>query len=290
MSMVARILSNPIGWAILLVVAVLACTSIFSIVPETEQALVVRMGKPNRVINQYAVNEPFGDTGAGLVARIPLVEEIYYVDKRVRDIDMERQPVLSMDQRRLDVDAYARYRIVNPLRMYLSARGDEKRVSEALKPQLGSALRNELGRRPFAALLTPERDVVMNNIRVALDRVAQQYGAQIVDVRIKRVELPDGTPLQSAYNSMRNARKQQATTIRAEGLKEATILRAAADADASRTYADAFNQDPDFYDYYRSMQSYRAAFGTDNPTEGGTTMILSPNSEYLRNFKGRDNK
>ena len=128
----------------------------------------------------------------------------------------------------------------------------------------------------------------MNNIRTALDRVAQQYGAQIVDVRIKRAELPDGTPLDSAYERMKNARKQQATTIRAEGLKEATILRATADADASRIYADAFNQDPDFYDYYRSMQSYRSAFGTDAPTEGGTTMILSPNSEYLRNFKGRE--
>ena len=286
--MVARILHSPIGWAILLIVAVLACASVFSVVPETEQALIVRMGQPNRVVNEYKAGQIFGDTGAGLVARIPLLEEIYYVDKRVRDLDMERQPVLSMDQRRLDVDAYARYRIIDPLRMYLSARGDEKRVSESLKPILGSALRNELGRRPFAALLTPERDVVMNNIRTALDRVAQQYGAQIVDVRIKRAELPDGTPLDSAYERMKNARKQQATTIRAEGLKEATILRATADADASRVYADAFNQDPDFYDYYRSMQSYRAAFGTDAPTEGGTTMILSPNSEYLRNFKGRE--
>jgi membrane protease subunit HflC len=286
--MAARILRSPIGWAILLIVVVLAGASVFSVVPETEQALIVRMGKPNRIVNQYQASESFGDTGAGLVWRIPLLEEIYYIDKRVRDLDMERQPVLSMDQRRLDVDAYARYRIVNPLRMYLAARGDEKRVSEALKPQLGSALRNELGRRPFAALLTPERDVVMNNIRTALDRVAQQYGAQIVDVRIKRAELPDGTPLDSAYERMKNARKQQATTIRAEGAKEAAILRATADADASRVYASAFNQDPDFYDYYRSMQSYRAAFGTDGATEGGTTMILSPNSEYLRNFKGRD--
>jgi membrane protease subunit HflC len=288
MTMIARIFRTPISWAILLIVAVLACASVFSVVPETEQALVVRLGKPKRVFNIYNPTEKFGETGAGLAWRIPLIDEIYYIDKRVRDLDMERQPVLSMDQRRLDVDAYARYRIVNPLRMYLAARGDEKRVSEALKPQLGSALRNELGRRPFAALLTPERDVVMNNIRTALDRVAQQYGAQIVDVRIKRAELPDGTPLQSAYERMKNARKQQATTIRAEGAKEAAILRATADADASRIFANAFNQDPDFYDYYRSMQSYRAAFGTDAPTEGGTTMILSPNSEYLRNFKGRE--
>ena len=288
MTMASRLLRSPIGWAFLLIVVVLACASIFAVVPETEQALVVRLGKPTRVFNAYEPDQKFGDTGAGLAWRIPFIDEIYFIDKRVRDLDMERQPVLSMDQRRLDVDAYARYRIVNPLRMYLAARGDEKRVSESLKPILGSALRNELGRRSFAALLTPERDVVMNNIRTALDRVAQQYGAQIVDVRIKRAELPDGTPLDSAYERMKNARKQQATTIRAEGAKEAAILRATAEADASRVYADAFNQDPDFYDYYRSMQSYRAAFGTDGATEGGTTMILSPNSEYLRNFKGRD--
>jgi modulator of FtsH protease HflC len=160
-------------------------------------------------------------------------------------------------------------------------------VTEALKPILGSSLRNELGRRPFAALLTPERDVVMSNIKTALDRVARQYGAEIVDVRIKRAELPDGTPLDSAYERMKSARQQQAMTIRAEGLKQATIIRAQADADASRTYADAFNQDPAFYDFYRSMQSYRASFGTDNPTEGSTTMVLSPNSEYFRQFSGK---
>jgi membrane protease subunit HflC len=287
MSIVARIARSPIGWAILLVIIVLACASIFSVVPETEQALVVRMGQPNRVVNGYKAGQTFGNTGAGLVARIPLVEEVYYIDKRVRDIDMERQPVLSTDQLRLEVDAFARYRIVDPLRMYLSSRGDEKRVSESLKPILGSALRNELGRRSFAALLTPERDVVMNNIKTALDRVARQYGADIVDVRIKRAELPDGTPLESAYERMRSARQQQAMTIRAGGMKQAAIIRAQADADASRTYADAFNKDPDFYDFYRSMQSYRATFGTDAPTEGSTTMVLSPNSEYFRNFSGK---
>lgn len=287
MSIAARIARSPIGWAILLVVIVLACASIFSVVPETEQALVVRMGQPNRVVNGYKAGQSFGNTGAGLVARIPLVEEVYYIDKRVRDIDMERQPVLSTDQLRLEVDAFARYRIVDPLRMYLSSRGDEKRVSESLKPILGSALRNELGRRSFAALLTPERDVVMNNIKTALDRVARQYGADIVDVRIKRAELPDGTPLESAYERMRSARQQQAMTIRAGGMKQAAIIRAQADADASRTYADAFNKDPDFYDFYRSMQSYRATFGTDAPTEGSTTMVLSPNSEYFRNFSGK---
>ncbi|MDB5737640.1 MAG: band 7 protein [Sphingomonas bacterium] len=286
MTLAGRILRSPIGWALGLVIVVLAGASVFSIVPETEQALIVRMGQPNRIVNRYYPGQNFGDTGAGVVARIPLLEEIYYIDKRVRDIDMERQPVLSTDQLRLEVDAFARYRIVDPLRMYLSTRGDEKRVSESLKPILGSSLRNELGRRSFAALLTPERDVAMINIKTALNRVARQYGVEIVDVRIKRAELPDGTPLQSAYERMKSARQQQAMTIRAEGMKQATLIRAQADADASRTYADAFNKDADFYDFYRSMQSYRVTFGVDAPTDGSTMMVISPNSEYFRNFKG----
>ena len=286
--MAARILKSPIGWAILLVLVMMAAASVFAIVPETQQALVVRMGKPDRVINEYKPGERFGDTGAGLVARIPGVEEVFLIDKRVQNLDMASQPVLSTDQLRLQVDAFARYRIVNPLQMYLTARGDEQRVSEALKPILGSALRNELGRRSFAALLTPERDVAMNNIKTALDRVARQYGAEIVDVRIKRAELPDGTPLDSAYERMKTARQQQAMTIRAEGMKQATIIRAQADADASRTYADAFNQDPQFFDFYRAMQSYRATFGADVPTDGSTTMVLSPNSEYFRQFSGKE--
>jgi membrane protease subunit HflC len=284
--MAARILKSPIGWAILFVLVVMAFASVFAIVPETQQALVVRMGKPDRVINAYKPGERFGGTGAGLVARIPGVEEVYLIDKRVQNLDMASQPVLSTDQLRLQVDAFARYRIVDPLQMYLTARGDEQRVGEALKPILGSALRNELGRRSFAALLTPERDVAMNNIKTALDRVAHQYGAEIVDVRIKRAELPDGTPLDSAYERMRTARQQQAMTIRAEGNKQATIIRAQADADASRTYADAFNQDPQFFDFYRAMQSYRATFGADAPTDGSTTMVLSPDSDYFRQFKG----
>jgi len=285
--MAMRLLKSPIGWAMLLIVAVLLSATVFAIVPETEQALVVRMGVPNRVVNGYNAGERFGNTGAGLVWRIPLLEDVFFIDKRVQNLDMASQPVLSTDQLRLQVDAFARYRISNPLQMYLTARGDERRVTEALKPILGSALRNELGRRPFAALLTPERDVVMNNIKTALNRVAAQYGAEIVDVRIKRAELPDGTPLESAYERMKSARQQQAMTIRAEGLKQATIIRAQADADASRIYADAFNKDPSFYDFYRAMQSYRQSFGTDNPAEGTTTMVLSPNSEYFRQFSGK---
>ena len=131
-----------------------------------------------------------------------------------------------------------------------------------LQPILGSALRNELGRRPFAALLSPERGQMMDNIQTALNRVARQYGAEIVDVRIKRADLPDGTPLDSAYQRMRTARQQEARSIQAQGLKQAQIIRADADAEAAATYAGAFNQDPEFYDFYRAMQSYELSFNS----------------------------
>jgi membrane protease subunit HflC len=157
-------------------------------------------------------------------------------------------------------------------------------VSEALRPILGSSLRNELGKRPFASLLSPERGAVMNNIRLSLNRVAHQYGAEVIDVRIKRADLPDGTPLQSAFERMRSARDQEARTIRAEGAKQAQLLRADADASASQIYAKAFGQDPKFYDFYRAMQAYAATFGPN--ARGQTSVILSADNDFLREFKG----
>ena len=159
--------------------------------------------------------------------RIPFIDQVRWIDKRVLDFDMERQSVLSTDQLRLEVDAYARYRIVDPLRMAITA-GSERRVSDALRPILGSSLRNELGKRPFAALLSPERGALMENIEGRLNRVARQYGAEIVDVRIKHADLPDGTPLDSAYERMRTARTQEARSIEAQGYKQAQIIRAEA--------------------------------------------------------------
>jgi membrane protease subunit HflC len=276
-----------IVWAIGVIAAVVLVTSVFAVVPETQQALIVRVGQPVRVYNAYRKNEEFGRTGAGLIARIPFVENIVWIDKRVLDFDMQRQSVLSTDQLRLEVDAFARYRIVDPLRMFITA-GSEKRVGEALRPILGSSLRNELGKRPFAALLSPERGQVMDNIQARLNHVAAQYGAEIVDVRIKRADLPDGTPLESAFQRMRTARQQEARSILAEGRKQAQIITAEADAQAAGVYAASFGKDPDFYDFYRAMQSYRITFGTDGTEAAGTSsMILSPDNQYLRQFKGK---
>jgi membrane protease subunit HflC len=278
---------HPMMAGVLALVLLFLVTSTFAIVPETRQGIVVRFGKPVRIINRYEAGQPFGSAGAGIAWRIPAAENIVWLDKRVRDIDMERQQVLSTDQLRLEVDAFARYRIVDPLRMYIAAR-TEDRVESALRPILGSQLRNELGKRPFASLLSPEREGVMENIRTGLDRVARQYGVSIVDVRIKKADLPDGTPLQSAYARMVTARQQEARSIRAEGQKRAAIIQAEADADAAQTYAAAFGKDPEFYDFYRAMQSYRTTFlGDGNTKPAPTTVILSPQNDYLKEFSGR---
>ena len=200
------------------------------IIPETQQAVIIRTGEPVRVINRFKPNQDFGETGAGMVMRIPFLETVQRVDKRVLDIDMERQQVLSSDQQRLEVDAYARFRVIDPVKMVQTA-GSEERVAEQIAPILTSVLRQELGRRPFTMLVNAERGTAMSNIRKNLDAEARQYGAQVIDVRIKRADLPDGTPLESAFTRMQTARDQQAATIRAQGQKNAQIIRAEAEAD-----------------------------------------------------------
>ncbi|WP_265569964.1 protease modulator HflC [Sphingomicrobium nitratireducens] len=285
--MFASLRAHPMRLVFFLFALLVIVTSTLAIVPETRQGIVVRFGKPERTINRFQEGAVFGGAGAGLTARIPFAEEIVWIDKRVRDVDMDTQQVLSTDQLRLEVDAFARYRITNPVQMYIAARTEEN-VEAALRPILGSQLRNELGKRPFATLLSPEREGVMENIRRGLDRVARQYGAEIIDVRIKRADLPDGTPLQSAFQRMRTAREQEARSIRAQGAKQAQIIRAEADAEAARTYAQAFGQDPDFYNFYRAMQSYQTTFvGDGEAPKGQTSIILSPDNEYLDEFIGR---
>lgn len=260
----------------------------FPIVPETKEVVVVRFGKPIRVLNQYKPGRPIGSAGAGLSYRIPFVDQLVWIDKRVQDVNMEPQQVLSTDQRRLQVDAFARYRIVNPLQMLISA-GNEEQLKEQLQPILRSEVRNELGRVEFAELLTPERQGIMDSVRASLNRIASQYGVQVLDVRIKRTDLPDGAPLAAAFDRMRSARYQEAQSIRAQGGKQAQIIRAGADAEAAQIYAASFGKDPDFYDFYRAMQSYKTTFVGDDPKNpvAPTTVILSPQNDYLKEFTGR---
>ncbi|MGN6279832.1 MAG: protease modulator HflC [Sphingomonas sp.] len=280
---------NPVTLGILALIAVIIVASTFTIVPETQQVVVLRFEKPVRTVNGWAPGQVFGRTGAGLIARIPFVDRLVWVDKRVLDVDYDNQQVLSSDQLRLEVDAYARFRVVDPLKMAITA-GSETGVTDALRPLLGTSIRNELGKHPFAVLLSPERDQVMDNIQAGLQRLASQYGVEIVDVRIKHADLPDGSPLNSALTAMASARKQQAITIRAEGGKQAQIIRADAQAKAAHIYADAFNQDPKFYDFYRAMQSYDhtfAADGDNSTPHGSTQVILSPDNAYLKQFEGK---
>lgn len=284
--MISRVMQNPVALAAILIGGLFILLNTTVIVPETRQGVVVRFGEPVRIVNRYQNGMEFGQTGAGLIAKIPFAEQIVWIDKRILDVEMEQQQVLSTDQLRLQVDAFARFRITDPLRMFIAA-GNEARVADELRPILGSALRNELGKRPFASLLTPERGQIMDNIQTGLNRVARQYGAEIVDVRIKRADLPDGTPLESAYQRMRTAREQEARTILAQGRKQAAIIRAEADASAARTYAESFGKDPEFYDFYRAMRSYETTFRKGNETNSTSSFVLSPDNEYLRQFRGR---
>lgn len=278
-------LKSPVAIALIVLAAILLLMLTVTIVPETKQAIITSYGKPDRIVNPYRADQGFGSTPGNLVARIPFIEQIQFIDKRIRRVEMARQEVLSTDQLRLQVDAYARFRITDPLRMYTTIRREEA-LAEQLRTILGSSLRNELGKRSFATLLSPERGQVMENIQTALNIEANKYGAQVIDVRIKRADLPEGTPLQSAYERMRTARQQEAVAIRAEGEKQAQIIRAEAEAQAARTYAESFSKDPEFYDFYRSMESYARAF---QQGEGDTNIVISPDNDYLRNFRSGGN-
>ena len=267
---------------IAVIAALIALASSVVIVPETHQAVKIRTGEPVAVINRFEPDTPYGQTGAGVWYRIPLVERIQMVDRRILDLDMEGETVLSNDQQRLEVNAYARFRIFDPV-LFVERAGSEELLRAQLEPILTSVLRQELGRRTFASLLTPERGNAMSNIREALDRQARQYGAQVLDVRIKRADLPQGTPLQAAFNRMRSDRQEEAETIRAGGRRDAQIIRAEAEANAAKIYADAFNKDPQFYDFYRAMQSYRQTFQTGN---GSSSIVMDGGNDYLRQFRG----
>ncbi len=250
-------------------------------VPEDRQAILLQLGRPVATVNTYQPRQPFGETGAGLVLKNPVVQNAVFIDKRVMSLDIPPQTVLSTDQLRLVVDAFARFRIVDPVKMYQTVRTEE-RLQEELARIFSSRIRNELGKQRFDAMLSPERGQSMEAIQTAVNRSALAYGAEIIDVRIKRADLPPGTPLEAAFERMRTARQQEALTIRAQGAKNAQIIRAEADAQAARVYATSFGKDPQFYAFYRSMEAYRKSFAN-----GNSNVVLSPSNEFLQEFQGR---
>ena len=274
---------NTRNLVILAIVAIVALVSSVVIVPETHQAVVIAAGKPVRVFNLFRPEVPYGQTGAGVQFRVPFYEQVRMIDRRVLDVDMQRTQVLSNDQQRLQVDAYARYRIIDPVKLVERA-GTESQFEAQLLPILTSVLRQELGRIPFSSLINAERGAAMTNITASLDKQARNYGVQVLDVRIKAADLPEGRPLDAAFTRMETDRQEQAATIRAAGQRDAQIIQAEASAQAAKIYADAYGKDPKFYDFYRAMQSYRQTFLAG---EGQSSMVLSDDSEYFRQFKGQ---
>ena len=268
-------------------VLVVVYSSLFTVY-QTQQALVLRFGEPIRVIEQ-----------PGLNAKIPLVDSVILLDKRILDLENPSQEVIASDQKRLVVDAFARYSIVNPLKFYQSV-GTIEGANSRLATILNSALRRVLGESTFIQVVRDERENLMARIRDQVNREAGNFGITVLDVRIRRADLPEANS-QAVFQRMQTERQREASEIRAQGAEQAQTIRARADrdstiivAEATATgdklrgegeaerngiFAQAYGKDPAFFDFYRSMQAYEASMkGTD------TRMLLSPDSNFFRFF------
>lgn len=260
-------------------------------VHQTQQALVLQFGRPVQV-----VREP------GLHVKLPLLQDVEYFDKRVLDLDPPAQEVILADQKRINVDAFVRYRIVDPLEFKRKALTQANFI-QVFGGQLNASVRAEVGRTLLGDMLSERRDDIMGLITQRLKGQAPDFGIEVVDVRIGRTDLPQTTS-QSVYNRMRSQRVAQAAQLRSEGAEIKARIQAQADrertviiAEAQRQsqiqrgegegqqtkiLSDAFGQDPKFFAFYRSMEAYGAALGD------GTTMVLSPDSEFFRYFRDQD--
>jgi membrane protease subunit HflC len=270
-----------------IIVAFLGYSSLFTVY-QTRQALVVRLGQPVRVV-----------TDPGLNFKVPLIDSVIYIDKRILDLENPAQEVIASDQKRLVVDAFARYRINVPLRFYQSV-GTVEGANSRLSTMLNSALRRVLGESSFETLVRDERAQLMSRIREQLDREAEAFGITVVDVRIRRVDLPEQNS-QAVYQRMQTERQREAAEFRAQGSQRSQEIRARADRDVTillaeanqkseqtrgegdaernRVFADAFNQDKDFFAFYRSMQAYEQGLRAND-----TRMLLKPDSDFFRFF------
>ncbi|MBV8792856.1 MAG: protease modulator HflC [Pseudolabrys sp.] len=276
------------GLIVLLAVALLVAYSSFFSVYQTQQAIVVRLGQPVRVIN-----EP------GLNVKLPFVDSVIGVDKRILDLEAPPQEVIASDQKRLVVDAFARYRIKDALRFYQTL-GSQQGANSQLSILLNSALRRVLGEVTFTHVVRDQRAQLMARIRDLVDAEATNYGIEVVDVRIRRADLPEQNS-QAVYQRMQTERQREAAEFRAQGAqrgqeirsradREVTVLVAEATSKAEQTrgegdaqrneiFAAAFNQDPDFFSFYRSMQAYEAAMRSTD-----TRLLLKPDSSFFRYF------
>ena len=275
--------------AVLIAAAVVIGMSSLFTVHQAQQAIVLQFGNPVRVIQ-----EP------GLKVKMPFIQNVVYFDRRLLDFDADAQEVIMADQKRLVVDAFARYRIDDPLRFFQAA-GNEANMRARLGAIVNSSLRNVLGSVPFSAVLTARRAELMRQISEAVVNEAKQFGVAVLDVRIMRADLhPDNSA--AIYARMQTEREREARQERAEGAetaqriraeaerdrtivlaeahRQSNILRGQGDGEATRIFADAFNRDAEFYGFYRSLQAYQRSLA-----DGTATMVLSPDSDFFRYFR-----
>src|SRR5262247_3705826 len=274
--------------AVLVIVAMIVGYGSLFTVYQTKQAIVVQLGQPVRV-----VTEP------GLNVKIPLIDSVISIDKRILDLEAQPQEVIASDQKRLVVDAFARYRIHDPLRFYQTVSSIEG-ANSRLSTLLISALRRVLGESTFIQVVRDERPQLTQRIREQLDREAQAFGIEVVDVRIRRADLPEQNS-QAVYGRMKTEREREATEFRSQGQQRAQEIKARADRDVTvliaeatskgeqirgegdaernRIFAEAFGKDPDFFAFYRSMQALETGLKHND-----TRMLLKPDSEFFRFF------
>ncbi|MBI1775711.1 MAG: protease modulator HflC [Proteobacteria bacterium] len=281
-----RNLLGALGAAVI-VIGVFAYSSFF-IVNQNQQALVLQLGEPKRVIQQ-----------PGLNFKLPFVQNVQYFEKRVLDLDPPKQQVILVDQKRIDVDTYSRFRIADPLRFFQTVT-NEAGARARLSAIISSSLRRILGGETLTSILSAKRAEIMAVIRSDVNQAVKPLGIEIVDVRMKRADYPEQTS-QAIFNRMKSEREREAREFRAEGFEVAQQIRADADrqrivilataqreaqtqrgqgdAQAIQIYADAFGKDAEFFAFYRSMEAYRDALNSNS-----TTMVLTPDSDFFRYF------
>lgn len=274
----------------LAVVVVTAASSLFT-VHQTQQVLITQLGDPIRVIE-----------APGLHVKVPFIQTVITFDRRLLDFDAPGEEVILGDQRRLIVDSFTRYRITNPLVFYQTVGATEQGIRARLNSIVSSSLRRVLGNEPLLSVLSTDRPRIMSEIRDQVNGEARQFGIEVVDVRIRRADLPEENT-QAILSRMQSERERVAREARAEGAevaqrvragaeRERTVLLAEAQAqsdilrgqgeqEAIRLVAAAFSKDIEFFQFWRSMQAYREAF-----SEGHTRMVMTPDSEFFRYFRG----
>lgn len=272
---------------------ILVLSTVFT-VHQTQYALVVQLGEIKRVIDKPGIN-----------VKLPFVQNVVYIDKRILPLDTPPEEVIAADRKRLVVDTVARYRIVDPSTFY-RALATEATAQGRLQQYITSETRNTLGGESFSAVLSEKRAALMHQIRNKVNTEARKLGIEIVDVRIRRADLPEENS-QAIYRRMQTERQQQAAEIRAEGAEEALrirsradrevtvllaearrdaeILRGEGDGERNRIFAEAYGKDPDFFAFYRSMLAYDEALKQDD-----TTLVLTPSSPFFRYFVAPDGR